>query len=94
LVWDLKKGGSPKTFSPGLSTVERVAFSPDSKLLACCGSGVALFDTSGFQPHLFKRGDWPDTLAFSPDSQLLAVNGSELRLWNVATNREVALLRS
>jgi serine/threonine protein kinase len=95
LVWELKKGGLPKTFSPGLSFVEKVAFSPDSKLLACgCGSGVALFDTSNFQPHLFKKGDYSDTLAFSPDSQLLAVNGGfgEFRLWNVTTNNQLASL--
>jgi WD40 repeat protein len=97
LIWNVATGQLKQTLLPDLREVTHVCFSADGKNLACAGlGGVALFDTVEFQRRLFVRGDFPYMAAFSPDSQLLAIPASQfsvVRLWNVVTNREAAVLR-
>jgi WD40 repeat protein len=96
-VWELATRKVAKILYPGLGLVNRVVFSGDGQLLACaCQNGVAVFRTSDFQAHLFVHGDSPYMVAFSPDDRWLAIpspSSSVVRLWNVAVNREVAVLR-
>jgi WD40 repeat protein/serine/threonine protein kinase len=96
LVWDVATRKVKQTLRPDLGQVTHVCFSADGKNLACAGlDGVALFDTVDFQRRLFVRGDFPITVAFSPDSRLLAIPATQfgvVRLWNIITNREVAVL--
>jgi WD40 repeat protein len=69
-------------------------FSADGKYLACHGDGVDLFDTTTFQRQLFIRGDAVASMAFLP-GQLVAIANSclgRVRLWDFASNREVAQL--
>jgi WD40 repeat protein/tRNA A-37 threonylcarbamoyl transferase component Bud32 len=97
LVWNVATRQLKQTLLPDLGQVTHVCFSADGKSLACAGlDGVALFDTVEYQRRLFVRGDFPMMVAFSPDSRLLAITGPQLgvvRLWNIVTNREVAVLR-
>jgi WD40 repeat protein len=96
LVWDVATGKVAKTLSPGLESGFQTIFSPDGKLLACVHTeGIALYDTGTFEERLFVRGDFPRGIAFSPDSQILAIRAYHMRairLWNIATNREIATL--
>ncbi len=96
LIWDLATRHVERTVAPELELVLGVAFSPGGRWLACaCSEGVALFDAAAFQQRLFLRGDIPTGVAFSPDDQVLAIPAEKLgslRLWDVAINRELALL--
>src|SRR5262249_40967512 len=97
VVWDLLGRRLRGRLEWDLDAPYGASFSPDGRLLACAGGGgVKVFDTATLQQQLFVRGDYALSLAFSPDSQLLAIPSTQLgvvRLWNLATNREVAVLR-
>jgi WD40 repeat protein len=96
LVWDVNMRAMPRRLLPGLEHVYCLCFSPDSKLLVCAqAEGIALYDTSTFQPHPFERGDLPVGVAFSPDSQVLAYQVNNLRLirlWSISRTRYIAAL--
>jgi WD40 repeat protein/serine/threonine protein kinase len=96
LLWDTASRKVLRQVTLELGPVSDLAFSGDGKHLACaCADGVALYDTSELRARLFARGDGPDSIAFSPDGQLLAIpvpRQGVVRLWNVTTNREVAVL--
>jgi WD40 repeat protein/serine/threonine protein kinase len=95
LVWDVATRKVKQTLRPGFGYVFNVCFSADGKNLACaCNEGVVLFDTVDFHRQLFVRGEDRSMVAFSPDGRLLAILAPEsgfVRLWNIATNREIAL---
>jgi eukaryotic-like serine/threonine-protein kinase len=97
VVWDLVGRRLRGRLEWDLDSPYGATFSPDGRLLACAGGGgVKVFDTATLEQRLFLRGDYTLSLAFSPDSQLLAIPSTQLgvvRLWNLATNREVAVLR-
>lgn len=97
-LWDLtKEGGKEAGALPFDTATCSVAFSGDGKLLAVglWNGDVALFDVTptglvaksrlkGHQKHVWG-------LSFSPDDKVLAAGGEEsiLRLWEVATGKEV-----
>ena len=78
--------------------VDALAFSPDGSRLVsmCCRfSAVAsLWDTTTWKDlGTFRPGDQPTGVTFSPDGGLLAfVTERGLKLWDVATQKEVATL--
>jgi WD40 repeat protein/serine/threonine protein kinase len=98
-VWlhDLGSRGDVRDLPLDVGCIRKLLeFSPDGKLLACtCGKGLALFDTSDFQrPRYTHDNNAP--FAFSPDGQLLAIaecGVEQVRLWNIARERDVAVLR-
>jgi WD40 repeat protein/serine/threonine protein kinase len=96
-VWDLLRQRLRGRLGADLDTPNRPTFSPDGRLLACAsGGGVEVFDTATLEERLFMHGDYTIAVAFSPDSQLLAIPSTQLgvvRLWNLATNRDIAVLR-
>jgi WD40 repeat protein/serine/threonine protein kinase len=96
VLWDAATRQPRTTLRPELGEIFNICFSADGKSLACAANGgVALFDTADLQRRLSVRGDFPQMVAFSPDSRLLAIAASHfgvVRLWNVTTNREVAVL--
>jgi WD40 repeat protein/serine/threonine protein kinase len=95
IVWDVATRRVKHVLRSEFGDVTDVCFSADGKHLACAWlDGVALFDTADFQRRLFVRGDFPLTVAFSPDSRLLAIPAGQsglIRLWNIVTNRELAV---
>jgi WD40 repeat protein len=95
-LWDRDRRRDPHDLSPDLGFVFKAQFSPDSKLLACaCSEGVALFDTTTLQCQRFPRAERASAVAFSPDSKVLAIANQllgQVRLWNVSSDREVAVL--
>jgi WD40 repeat protein/tRNA A-37 threonylcarbamoyl transferase component Bud32 len=96
LIWDLATRRLEKMINPELELVLGIAFSPKGRWLGCaCSEGVALLDAEQFQRRLFVRGDFPSGVAFSSDDQVLAIPAEKLgamRLWDVAINRELAVL--
>jgi WD40 repeat protein/tRNA A-37 threonylcarbamoyl transferase component Bud32 len=98
LIWDTAQGQLRTSALPSQDYPRQVVFSPDGRWLAsaCGDGGIVLCDTADFQRRLFVRGDNPVGVAFSPDSQLLAITSAQvavIRLWHVASNREVAVLK-
>ncbi len=96
-LWNVETGQEVRRFRVPVKEDPRLALSPDGKTLAVTGSKqpVTLWSTEGE-----KRGQIPGTepvlaLAFSPDSRLLAAgidNTDAIRLWDVATRKEVRSL--
>jgi WD40 repeat protein/serine/threonine protein kinase len=98
LLWDTATRRLKASLKPDFGNIISLSFSADGKHLACaCAGGVALYDTADYQRRLFVRGDYPYMVAFSPDSRLLAIPAWQfgiIRLWDIVTNREVAVLRN
>ena len=79
---------------PGHNYISAVAFSPDGKLLATSnGSSIWIRDvrTGRVVGRKMSSDDHevPTTIAFSPDGALLATVGSEVRVYSIATHRQV-----
>jgi WD40 repeat protein/tRNA A-37 threonylcarbamoyl transferase component Bud32 len=95
-LWELPGGKARPRLRPNLAGVGRMAFSPDSKLLACgCGAGLALYETDTQTPfrQLLAGGDVIQAVAFSPNGQWIALHQPQtrlVRLWSLPLRREVA----
>jgi WD40 repeat protein len=99
-LWDVATGRAKDPLHWHTGAVRAVAFSPDGRFLASGEKGglVVLCDAAtGRRLHTFKAAP-VENLAFSPDGQTLAAVGDApdataltLRLWDLATKREVAL---
>jgi WD40 repeat protein len=82
----------------GNQGVGSMAFGPDSRTLAACGSvrGVTLWDaeTGGSVAVLGERSGLNRDPVFSPDGRTLATVGEDnsVRLWHVPTRRELFTL--
>jgi WD40 repeat protein/serine/threonine protein kinase len=95
-LWDTATRQPRKTLRPELGEIFSICFSADGKSLACAANGgAAVFDTTSFERRVSVLGDFPQMVAFSPDGRLLAIAAYHfgvVRLWNITTNREVAVL--
>jgi WD40 repeat protein len=96
LLWGPDKGLEPRELPLDLGLVNTAQFSPDGKLLACaCEEGLAVLDTTTLQCHAFPQAERTASVAFSPDSRFMAIANEllgQVRLWNVTSNREIAVL--
>ncbi len=104
LVWDLATGGLVALEGPTTERALGVAFSPDSKRLACKyrpDDGAPLKDSSSLRIwdlatrqavvtiDRFRNGMW--VAAFRPDGKLLATTDPKaglVKVWDAATGRE------
>jgi WD40 repeat protein/serine/threonine protein kinase/tetratricopeptide (TPR) repeat protein len=77
-----------------LGPVHCMAFSVDSKLLACGCAGIILLDTADYHDRMVVHLDSVWGISFGPDNRTLALasQSNVVRLWDVAVNREVAVL--
>jgi WD40 repeat protein len=106
-MWDAESCKELFRFGRGLrrfgktpGVLYSVAFSPDGKTLAACGSSdtISLWDPKTGQPkgQLVAEGaGWMSSLAFSPDGKKL-VSGHALRhasVWDLATGTELYKLK-
>jgi predicted Ser/Thr protein kinase len=92
-LWDVAHDELRGVLPLGGETIQCLAFSPDSNLLAVANTNgsIHLCETSTAKPWAsFVGGEkWPRTVAFAPDGQTLAVGGEELRFWNLSTQKEL-----
>jgi WD40 repeat protein/serine/threonine protein kinase len=89
-VWDAQTGQELRTFQVSTGYVSSVAFSPDGKRLASCGSygkggEVKVWDAQTGQVLLALQGGG-EAVAFSPDGKRLA-SGS--KVWDAQTGQEL-----
>jgi WD40 repeat protein len=94
-LWDAATGKALGSIlqNDGPWIVEGVTVSPDNQTLAWAGwdRTVKLRDVAGRQkPTVLGGYSYAVfSVAFSPDGKVLASGGSEIKLWNVATGKEV-----
>jgi WD40 repeat protein len=94
VLWNLDTGQVARDL-PLSRLKNHVAFSADSKLLACAGDGeIAVFDTNTFQQQFRIHSD-TGPCAFGPDSKHLAIGNRTLgriQLWTVPRCDKIAVL--
>ncbi len=101
MLWDARTGKPKGTLKPGSGSVWAIAFSPDDRLLAGCGSFavagkrricLTLWDVrSGAIIHTIDAGEAggavaPGTLAFSPDGHSLASAATGIKTGRISIN--------
>jgi WD40 repeat protein len=94
-VWDAETGALRQKLRK--SSSDRVAFSPDSRLLATCGGSASakLWDveTGKLVREMAKSEKETHYVAFSPDGRLLlTASDAGVRLWDVASGGQAAAL--
>ena len=95
--WHLPDGAIARLGKGRIGQSDRsVAFSPDGQRLAVVSQiGVWLYDVATSRElALFKAEGRPQSVAFSPDGTILALGSNTVRLWDVATQKQVANLVS
>ncbi len=98
-LWGAATGKELRRWSDGITRISSLAFSPDSKTLACGGENrhLRFWDvSSGKELSPFSALIAGESLAFSPDGKLLAAVGStpgashcSVSLWELATRRRL-----
>ena len=98
-IWDTERGKLEAIPRGHVRPVYSVAFSPDGKLLASCGSDgmICLWEPIRWRRIASLRGH-PGavlSLAFSPDGKLLASGGGNgtIVLWNIERKEELKALK-
>src|SRR5262249_10770150 len=77
----------------------RVAYSPDGKLLASCGGDnvgrIWEADTGKERHCCVGHTEFPTSLACAPDGKILAAGGTDntIRIWDARTGKEVRQLK-
>src|SRR5262249_26459916 len=94
-IWDLANSQDCVTLTGNNRIARGLAFSPDSKLLACLSSDhtVKLWEAaSGRELRTFKGHTGPVTcVAFSPDGKQLATSSYDktVKLWDANSGQEL-----
>jgi len=91
-LWDVASGEELRTLPGRRNDVQVVAFSPDGKTLASGSGEIVLLDALAGTELLTIESNVVRSLAFSPDGKFLAsaaTNDPVVRLWDLATGRQV-----
>jgi WD40 repeat protein len=93
-TWNATTGDETFTFL-GFDSAPKLAFSPDSKRLACAtDEEVRVLDLVTGQRLFALKGHRGTSLmvAFSPDGKRLVTAGADLKLWDAGTGQELLTL--
>jgi RNA polymerase sigma factor (sigma-70 family) len=97
-VWEVGTGKLKHTLEAG-KYVNKVAFSPEGRLVAAATGGetVHVWDVEKGEEVLSLKGGsgWHNSVAFAPDGKVVAAGGSDgkVRLWDARTGELLATLR-
>jgi WD40 repeat protein len=95
-LWDIRSMRAVAALEGHTSSVERVAFSPDSSLLATASTDrtVKLWELASFRERATLTGHTSagTGVVFSPDGKLVAASSEDMpiRIWEVATGRQIS----
>jgi WD40 repeat protein len=97
LVWEVANRALKHNIASDVGSIFDLVFSNNGNYLAYAGDqGGAVLGGSAFQRLNFARFGDSDSVRFSPDDKVLAFAGVQrglIRLWEIATNREVVVLK-
>jgi len=97
LVWEVASRKLKHNIASDVGQIEDLAFSNDGHYLGYAGAqGGAVLVGPEFQRLSFAHFGNSASVRFSPDEELVAfsdVHRGVIRLWEVATNREIAVLK-
>jgi WD40 repeat protein len=95
-IWDAEAGKLIREIDGTRSAIQEVLFTPDGRHILAAANGVYVFDADSGRPvgkpFQTKTRVW--RLSLSADGRLLATAdglGGPVRLWELATRREIAL---
>jgi len=98
LVWEVANPALVRNIASDTGWIFDLAFSNSGNYLGYAGAqGGAVLVGSEFQRLNFARFGISPSVRFSPDNKVVAFadpQGGVIRLWEIATNREVAVLNS
>jgi WD40 repeat protein len=84
----------------GKGAIEKIAYTPDGKLLAVAGSvGIWLYDATDLTEVGLLESTWVNSLAISPDGKTIASWSTlwdadfTVRLWHVETKQQIGLFK-
>lgn len=94
-LWEAATGRHLGEIRAG-EVLTRVAYSPDSKILAVHNlDRITLWDTVSFQQVASLEGEFKgivQAIAFSPDGKMLAAANDYAQLWDLSTGRRIGPL--
>jgi WD40 repeat protein len=94
---DVATGQTELEFKTGLNRLEKIAFSPNTRLLACFNSNhtISIWERYTGQEVWRQKVAKVSCFAFSPNGRLLATGGSDhvVRLWDLTSFKRVGQFR-
>ncbi len=92
-IWDVESGKRIREIRGTRGDIRRVLFTPDGRYILAAAYGIHVYDaeTGQLVGQPFPAKTWIDNLALSADGQLLAHSSGPVRLWELATRREIPL---
>jgi WD40 repeat protein len=72
--------------------VRSIAFSPDGKMLATCGTDYWYIWNVETKNSMYRGGAVGHGVAFSPDSKTIAIAGNDIEFWNLETGKRNKVL--
>ncbi len=93
VLWNVKTGEQLGVAEHmATADVKAIAFSPDGKMLATCGTDYWYIWDVETKNSLYRGRALGYGVAFSPDSKSIAIAGNDIEFWNLETGKRIQTL--